>query len=75
MIYRELYLSQESTAGCCSMLQYVAVCCSMLQYVAACCSMLQYVAVCWLYRRDVWKQGYTLPKNDLCLKMSKNKVF
>jgi len=35
-----------TSAGCCSVLQCVAVCCSVLQCVAVCCSVLQCVAVC-----------------------------
>ena len=35
-----------SGAGCCSVLQCVAVCCSVLQCVAVCCSVLQCAACC-----------------------------
>jgi len=36
----------QCAAGCCRVLQGVAVCCSVLQCVAVCCSVLQCVAGC-----------------------------
>jgi len=54
----------QGVAGCCGVLQCVAVCCSVLQGAAGCCSVLQCVAV--LYSRGNCEQLAQVDVDAMC---------